>query len=107
MNKAKLGGMASVLASRPAIQRCLKKLEEWLNRNLGSSAKSNVKSCSSYTEHPLASVQVGNRLPTDSFAEQELRVLVNDNLKFSQQSGLVAIKANCMLGRTSKNVQTG
>lgn len=34
VNKAKLGGMASVLDSRAAIQRYLKKLEEWLNRNL-------------------------------------------------------------------------
>lgn len=50
------------------------------------------------TEHPLILVQVGNRLASDNFAEKELRVLVIDNLKFSQQSGFATIKASCMLG---------
>ena len=38
-----------------------------------------------HTEQPPESVQAGNRLASDIFAEKELRVLVNDSLKFSQQ----------------------
>lgn len=60
--------------------------------------QSQMSNLASQTEHRLASVQVGNRLATDSFAEKELKVLVNDNLEFSLQSSLAAIKANCMLG---------
>lgn len=83
--------MAEVRESSIVIQRNLKELDEWINRNLVKFNKENVKLCS--LEHQLASVQVGNRQVRASVSEKEPRVLLN----FSQQNGLTSIKPNCLL----------
>lgn len=62
MSKAKLGGMASVLDIRAAVQGYLKKIEEWINRNTVNSSKDICEIFLLKTEHHLTSGQVGNRL---------------------------------------------
>lgn len=93
-----------MLGTRTAIQRGPSKVEEWTNRSLMKSPKSECRVLHWGWNTTMQRYRLGNDLLGWSFAEEKFRVLVNDKFNMSQHCTLATVKANCGLGCISKSV---
>ncbi|KAK4826376.1 hypothetical protein QYF61_008047 [Mycteria americana] len=99
----KLRGMADAPDSCTAIQRDLGGLEKWADRNFMKINKSKCQVLPLGRNNPMHQHRLGADQLASSFAEKDLRVLL-DKLKMSQQCALASKKANSTLGCTRKNI---
>ncbi|KAK4818637.1 hypothetical protein QYF61_016608 [Mycteria americana] len=91
----KLGGVVDTPDSCAAIQRDLNTPEKWANRNLMRLNKGKFKVLH---QHVLRASEV-----EDSSAEEDTRILVDNNMNMNQQCTLVA-KVNSILGCITNSV---
>ncbi|PKU39325.1 rna-directed dna polymerase from mobile element jockey- hypothetical protein [Limosa lapponica baueri] len=100
----KLGGVADTSERCATIQRDLDRLESWAERNL---MKFNTGKCRVLhlgRNNPMHQYWLGADLLEGSFVEKDLGVPLDSKLTMSQQCGLVAKKANGILGCIKKSV---
>ncbi|KAK4807071.1 hypothetical protein QYF61_018412 [Mycteria americana] len=97
-DNTKLGGLADMPEGHAAIQRDLHRLDKWANRNLMKFNKEKCQVLHLGRNNPRHQYMLGAAQLKSSFAEKDLRVLVDTKLNMSQQCALVAKKANSVLG---------
>ncbi|GAB0180571.1 mitochondrial enolase superfamily member 1 [Grus japonensis] len=90
----KLGGVADRPEGCAAMQRDLDRLEKWADRNLVKFNNEKCKVLSLLRNNPSHQDMLEANWLESSFAEKDLRVLVDTKLTRSQQCTLVAKKAN-------------
>ncbi|PKU32473.1 pol- hypothetical protein [Limosa lapponica baueri] len=103
-DNTKLGGAADTPEGCATIQQDLDRLESWAERNL---MKFNVGKCRVLhlgRNNPMHQDKLGADLLESSSVEKDLGFLVDNRMITSQQCGLVAKKANGLLGCIKKSV---
>ena len=101
----KLGGVADTQEDCAAIQQDLDRLESWTEGNLIKFNKSKCKVLHLGRNNPMHQYRLGAELLERGCVKKDLGVLVDSKLTMSQQCGLVAKKANGILGRIKRSVK--
>ena len=102
----KRGGVTDTPEGHAAIQRDLNRLEKWTDSNLMQFNKGNCKVLHVGRNNPRHRYMLGADRLESSFAEKDLRVLVDTKLDMSQHA-LAIKKANGSLDCMRRSVPAG